>query len=145
MRKTGTVNVKLFNEETGKSHVWDTDELKSWSFSEDGFNFKGDYSSADLSDDGTSYTLHTKNDRVGVAADLVFTQAAPGFKVGADGTSYYGTDPAKPWGRMTHHFWPRCTVSGTITGNGATTNINGIGMFAYALQGMKPHFAGRSL
>jgi len=140
MKKTATVNVKIFPKQAGEKVVlWNTDELKSWSWSDDKADFKGEYSSATISADGTSYHLKTQNKQV--SADLTFTQAAPGFKVGENGTTTFGTDPAAPWGRMIHHFWPRCTVSGMISGNGTVVDVKGRGMYAYALQGMKPHFA----
>jgi len=90
---------------------------------------------------GTSYHLKTQNKKV--SAELTFTQAAPGFKLGRDGTTTYGTDPAAPWGKMVHNFWARCKVEGSIVGSGTATTIKGVGMYAYALQGMKPHFAAR--
>lgn len=144
MRKTATVNVKVFSKtEPGKVDLWDTDELKTWSWSTDKIDFKGEYSSATLSPDGTSYHLKTQNKKV--TADLTFTQSAPGFKVGKNGTTTYGTDPKALWGKMYHNFWARCKVEGTIAGNGTVTPIKGIGMYAYALQGMKPHFAGKRI
>jgi hypothetical protein len=60
---------------------------------------------------------------------------------GKNGTSNYGTDPSKPWGRMKHIFWPRCTVSGQIITQQGPVNFAGKGMLSHALQGMKPHFA----
>jgi hypothetical protein len=30
-----------------------------------------------------------------------------------------------------------------ISGNGTVVDVKGRGMYAYALQGMKPHFAGK--
>ncbi|RAL60323.1 hypothetical protein DID88_000099 [Monilinia fructigena] len=72
---------------------------------------------------------------------LIFKRASPGFQVGENGTTYYGTDPAAPWGEMRHRFWPRCNVSGTITTPEKTYNFKGRGIFIHAIQGMKPHHA----
>jgi len=73
---------------------------------------------------------------------LKFTQACPGIVIGKNGTSYFGTDPEKYWGREIHKFWPRCQVEGQILSPGGPVDFKGKGLFVHALQGMKPHFAG---
>lgn len=94
-----------------------------------------------LSEDGNSYTIKSSVSKSSIV-DLKFTQISPGFVVGKDGTSYFGTDPQKPWGRMIHKFWPRCQVEGQILTQSGPVEFKGLGMFIHALQGMKPHFAG---
>lgn len=46
---------------------------------------------------------------------------------------------------MSHSFWPRCTVEGTITTPGQAYDMAGRGVFIHALQGMKPHHAGKKI
>lgn len=95
----------------------------------------------ELSEDGKSYTIQSSTSKTSIV-DLKFTQISPGFKVGKDGTSYFGTDPKKYWGRMIHKFWPRCKVEGQILTQEGPVDFKGVGLFIHALQGMKPHFAG---
>lgn len=96
----------------------------------------------ELSEDGKSYVIKSSVNKTSVV-DLKFTQQAPGLVVGKDGTSSFGTDPQKPWGRMRHAFWPKCHVEGHILTQVGPVNFKGRGIFIHALQGMKPHFAGR--
>jgi len=67
--------------------------------------------------------------------NLTVTRQAPGFKVGKDGTTTFGTDPAAPWGSMRHVFWPRNTVEGTIVTKDGPIDFKGKGLFIHALQG----------
>ena len=97
----------------------------------------------ELSEDGKSYTIKSSANKTSIV-DLKFTQISPGFKVGKDGNSYFGTDSSKPWGRMYHKFWPRCRVEGHILTQQGPVDFSGKGIFIGALQGMKPHFAGES-
>ena len=94
-----------------------------------------------LSEDGKSYTIKSTTNKSSIV-DLKFTQTSVGFVVGKDGTSYFGTDPQKPWGRMKHIFWPMCQVEGHILTQAGPVDFKGRGIFIHALQGMKPHFAG---
>lgn len=74
--------------------------------------------------------------------DLTITRTTPGFQVGKDGNSYYGTDLNNPWGSMRHTFWPRGTAKGQIvTKDGPIDFTGGQAMFVMCLQGMKPHHA----
>lgn len=93
-----------------------------------------------MSEDGTSYTIKSATNE-NCIVNLTVTRTAPGFQVGKNGTSYFGTDPANPWGSMRHTFWPRCTVQGTMTTKAKTYDMKGRGLFIHALQGMKPHHA----
>ena len=70
-------------------------------------------------------------------------RTAPGFMGGKNGTTNYGTDPKAPWGKMHHHFWPRCSVEGSIITKTGEIDVKGRGMLSHALQGMKPHHAGK--
>ena len=73
--------------------------------------------------------------------NLTVTKSAPGFHVGKDGKTLYGTDLSKPWGEMRHAFWPRGQASGTITTKDGPIEFAGPALFIMALQGMKPHHA----
>jgi len=73
--------------------------------------------------------------------NLTITRDGPGFQVGKDGRSHFGTDPKAPWGSMRHIFWPRNTVVGTITTQDGPVDFKGKALFIHALQGMKPHHA----
>ena len=95
----------------------------------------------EISEDGKSYSIKSSTSKSAIV-DCKFTQTTPGFVVGKNGTTSFGTDPAKPWGRMLHKFWPRCKVEGTIITPEGPFDLKGQGMFIHALQGMKPHFAG---
>lgn len=73
--------------------------------------------------------------------NLTVTRTAPGFHVGKDGKTNYGTDPAAPWGTMRHAFWPRNKLEGSIMTKEGPVDFTGKAMFVHALQGMKPHHA----
>ena len=98
----------------------------------------------EVSENGKTYTIKSSVDKKSIV-DLKFTQGAPGFMIGKDGTSYFGTDPQQPWGRMIHKFWPKCDVEGHILTQSGPVDFKGKGLFIPALQGMKPHFAGKCL
>jgi len=75
---------------------------------------------------------------------LTITKSAPGFQAGKNGTSYFGTDPKKPWGSMMHRFWPRCQVEGSfISPKEGELSMKGRGIFIHALQGIRPNLAGK--
>ena len=73
--------------------------------------------------------------------NITVTRVAPGFQVGKDGKSYYGTDPTAPWGSMRHAFWPRNIAEGSIVTEEGPIDVKGKALFIHALQGMKPHHA----
>jgi hypothetical protein len=109
-------------------------------FDENMLSFGADNLALTLNEEGTAYTIKSAVNEDSLV-NLTFTRAAPGFVVGKDGTSYFGTDPANPWGSMMHAFWPRCRVEGTITTKEKTYDLTGRGLFIHAIQGMKPHHA----
>lgn len=111
-------------------------------FDESMRSFGADNLSLELNEEGTAYTIKSAvNDDSLV--NLTFTKAAPGFVIGKDGTTYFGTDAKNPWGSMRHAFWPRCSVEGTIQTKEQILDLKGRGIFIHALQGMKPHHAGK--
>lgn len=111
-------------------------------FDENMISFGADNLSLTLNEEGDSYSIKSTVNG-GALVDIKFSRTAPGFVVGKDGTSYFGTDPDKPWGSMRHAFWPRCAAEGTITTKDKTYDMTGRGLFIMALQGMKPHHAGK--
>ena len=93
-----------------------------------------------MSDSGDSYSIKSAvNDDCIV--NITVDREAPGFVVGKDGTSHFGTDHANPWGSMRHAFWARCSAKGTMQTKTKMYNIQGRALFIHALQGMKPHHA----
>lgn len=97
----------------------------------------------EISEDGKSYQIKSSTSKE-AQVDLKFTQITPGFVVGKNGTSTFGTDPAQPWGKMYHKFWPRCRVEGSIMTKEGPVDFAGLGLLIHAIQGMKPHFAGEA-
>ena len=91
-----------------------------------------------LNESGDSYEFKSAVNEDCIV-NVVVRRKSPGFMVGKDGTSNFGTDPANPWGFMRHAFWPRCTVEGTMQTKAKTYSVNGRAHFNMALQGMKPH------
>lgn len=142
VRTTAQFNCKIFSKESGKDHLWATDNLSNFAFSKDKQNFSTKDVSLILSDDGKSYVIKSTINKDAVV-DLKWTQSAPGFVVGKDGNTLFGTDKEAPWGRMKHAFWPRCRVEGTVMTKNGPIDLKGTGIFVHALQGMKPHFAGK--
>jgi hypothetical protein len=144
MRVTVQFSCRLFHLNNEKPGLWATDPLSNYGFDEEQHSFFADGVSIELSEDGSFYTIKAavnENSMVNVK----FARAAPGFQGGKNGTSNYGTDPKAPWGSMHHHFWPRANVEGSIITKEGEINVNGRGMFSHAVQGMKPHHAGKLL
>lgn len=118
--------------------------MSDYLFDEDMLSLGADNLSVALNEEGRQYTIKSAVNADNLV-NLTVTQAAPGFVAGKDGTTYFGTDHANPWGSMQHAFWPRCTVAGTITTKEKTYDFNkGRGFYVHALQGMKPHHGGES-
>lgn len=136
---TSQFNVKIFKPD-GTFH-WSTKPLTNHEFDEEKRSFYADDISITLSEDYQSYNIKSIVDP-DTRVDMKITRAGPGFKVGKDGRTNYGTDPKAPWGCIRHLFWPRVKAEGAIQANGTKVETNGQGMFVMALQGMKPHHAG---
>lgn len=140
IRTTAQFSAKIYGKSAGEPHLWTTDNISNFGFSEDKLDFVSEQVQMTVSEDGKSYHVKSNISKQ-ATVDLTFTRTAPGFVVGKDGTSYFGTDPEKPWGRMRHSFWPRCEVEGVILTSQGPVDFKGRGLFVHALQGMKPHFA----
>jgi hypothetical protein len=139
---TTQFNTKIFYADAKTPNLWSSDALENHSFDEGKFNFRAKGCSTELNEAGNEYHIKSNTNKQSIV-DLKFTQTAPGFVVGNDGTSNFGTDPKKPWGSMRHAFWPRCQVEGNIITPSGPLDVKGRGFFVHALQGMKPHHAGK--
>jgi hypothetical protein len=103
---------------------------------------KADKCSVELSADGDSYTIKSTTNLKAIV-NITVSRNGPAFVVGSNGTTYYGTDPKKPWGSMRHAFWPRCEVKGSVLTQAGEVKMDGTGLYIQALQGMKPHHCGK--
>lgn len=124
--------------------MWNSDPLSNHYFDKEKYCFHADKCFIDLSEDGSYITVKSMTSPKCVV-DLKFTRAAPGFMVGKNGTTYFGTDHKNPWGSMRHAFWPRCNVEGSFMTQRGEVRMDGRGIFIHALQGMKPHHAGTAI
>ncbi|KAH6996294.1 oxidative stress survival, Svf1-like protein [Ilyonectria robusta] len=140
IRTTCQFNCKVFSKDQDKPHLWCSTPLNNVELSDDKNNFYADDCAVELSDDGTYYTIKSMNDDRAIV-NLKITRTTPGFQVGESGQTLFGTDLTKPWGSMRHAFWPRCVAEGTISVKEGPIDFKGRALFAYALQGMKPHHA----
>lgn len=104
-------------------------------------NFYADNCSIELSGAGDEYHIKSSTSKKAVV-DLKFKKAAPGFMAGKNGTTFFGTDPEKPWASMYHAFWPICAVEGSMVTQTGPVDFKGRGIFIHALQGAKPHHLG---
>lgn len=141
IRRTTQFNTKImYPKSEKKPHLWSSDDLSDIEFSEDLTSFYAKDCAVELSADGKSYTVKSMTNPNSIV-NLTITQNAPGFVVGENGKTLYGTDLTKPWGSMRHAFWPRNSVEGTIVTKDGPITFTGNALFIHALQGMKPHHA----
>ncbi|KAI1435657.1 survival factor 1 [Xylaria sp. CBS 124048] len=140
IRTTVQFNSKIFYTDGSKPHLWCSNPLTDYDFSEDKTSFYAKDCAVELSEDGKSYTIKSMNDERSII-NLKLTRTAPGFVAGKDGRTLYGTDLSKPWGSMRHAFWPRCEAEGSIVTADGPIDFKGKALFIMALQGMKPHHA----
>lgn len=134
-------NAKIFYPDGKTANLWSSTPLENHGFDKGKYSFFADGVSLELSEDGSFYTIKSAADE-NCMVNLKFSRVAPGFVVGKNGTSNFGTDPAKPWGSIRHAFWPRCSVEGSFITSAGEVNLAGKGLYIHALQGMKPHHAG---
>ena len=135
---TSQFTCRVFHHEKASENVWTSTTLEEFKVTEDhGRSFTAKGVSVTLSADNKTYTIKV-NVNPQTIVDFKVTRDTPGFKIGKDGTSIFGTDPSKPWGTIRHLFWPRCTVEGVILVSGRPIDVKGEGQFVHALQGMKP-------
>lgn len=125
-------------------HLWSSDALDNYGFDDEKLSFYADGCATTLSNDAKSYTVKSAVNEESIV-NFTISQTAPGFLVGQDGKTLFGTDLTAPWGVMRHAFWPRCKVEGSIITKTGRINLAGRGIFIQGLQGMKPHHAGRAV
>lgn len=140
LKTTCQFTSKIFYPDATQAPLFSTDPLENYRISDDGYNFYADNVSFELSEDGNTYTLKSSRSTKSIV-DIKITKTAPAFMAGKDGTTHYGTDPASPWGKMFHGFWPRCKVEGSYITPQGPIDFKGLGSYSFALQGMKPHHA----
>ncbi|KAL3427409.1 survival factor 1 [Phlyctema vagabunda] len=140
LRTTCQFNTKIFYPGAAKPNLWSSDQLSNVEFNEDKTNFYADNCAVELSEDGKSYSIKSMTNEASIV-NLTITQTAPGFQVGNDGKTNFGTDPAQPWGTLRHVFWPRNVVEGSIVTKDGPIDFKGKALFVHALQAMKPHHA----
>ena len=143
IRTTAQFNTKIFYPDRSTPNLWSSDALEKYGFDSTKTNFHAQGCKVELSEAGDSYHINSTTNKKSVV-DLKVSRVAPGFVVGKNGTSTFGTDPQKPWGSMRHAFWPRCRVEGSIITPSGPIDFTGKGLFCHALQGMKPHHAGKA-
>lgn len=143
IKTTVQFNTKIFYPDHSKPNLWSSDPLEKYGFDAQKTNFHAQGCSVDLSPDGTSYKIKSSTNKQSIV-DLTVTRIAPGFVVGKNGKTHYGTDAQNPWGSMRHAFWPRCSIEGSIITQAGPVDFKGRGIMVHALQGMKPHHAGQS-
>ncbi|KAL8769490.1 MAG: hypothetical protein Q9209_004551 [Squamulea sp. 1 TL-2023] len=142
IRTTCQFNTKIFYPASTKTPpLWSSDPLTNHDFTPDKLSFYADACAITLSPSSESYTVKSATNPSSIV-NLIITRTAPGFQVGFNGKTLFGTDPSHPWGTMRHAFWPRCSVQGSIiTSSHGEIDFKGRGVFIHALQGMKPHHA----
>ncbi|KAL8913882.1 MAG: hypothetical protein Q9171_001375 [Xanthocarpia ochracea] len=144
IRTTCQFNTKIFypNQSNGSKtpNLWSSDALDNHGFDSRKLSFYADGCAVTLNDDATAYTVKSAINESSIV-NLTVSRLTPGFQVGSNGKSYFGTDPHHPWGKMRHAFWPRCHVEGSIITKEGPIDFKGRGIFIHALQGMKPHHA----
>ncbi|CAE7169678.1 unnamed protein product [Rhizoctonia solani] len=84
------------------------------------------------------YDIDAKLEEIHLKLKISRPSSAEGFKVG-QGESHFGPDLAKPEGYVVHRFWPRTRCTGQVIKSGTAVQVNGVGMFVHAIQGMRPN------
>ncbi|KAK9322412.1 oxidative stress survival, Svf1-like protein [Lipomyces orientalis] len=140
LHTTAQFTCRIYHPDKPEESVWTSTNLTDFAVGADKTSFNAKHLSVVLSEDLTTYKINSSvNDKSII--DIAVVREAPGFKIGKDGMTRFGTDYEKPWGSMRHIFWPRATVAGTIVVNGQMVEVSGHAMYVMALQGMKPHHA----
>ncbi|KZV89004.1 oxidative stress survival, Svf1-like protein [Exidia glandulosa HHB12029] len=135
--------VHVYNPNT-KERIWSSTNVSG--FTADGRSCKADEFSIVHNPSPTvpgaaeSYTITARPSRdVQVSVTVSRTADAPGWKLGKDGKSLYGSNPEKPEGYVLHRFWPRTTATGHVVYKGKAITVDAVGMLVHAIQGMRPN------
>ncbi|ODQ81004.1 hypothetical protein BABINDRAFT_170712 [Babjeviella inositovora NRRL Y-12698] len=135
---TAQFTFKIYHKDSPTDFTWTSTKLEDFVIS--GTNFYAQNLSIVMTDNN-EYHIRSSVTADSVV-DMKITRICPGVIFGENGTTYYGTDKAAPWGSMRHAFWPRASAEGTVKlGEQETITISGLSMYSMALQGMKPHHA----
>jgi hypothetical protein len=137
---TAQFNSKIFDHDGPGKHLWCQDALSNFGFDEAQTGFFADSVAVELNTEGDTITIKSASNEANLI-NITIKRSTPGFQIGKDGTTHFGTDPEKPWGSVFHRFWPRCTVTGKMQTESKTYDMKGKGLLSKALQGMKPHHA----
>ncbi len=140
IRTSCQFNTKIFYPDGKTPNLWSSDALDGHGFDDRQLSFYADGCAITLNEEGTSYSVKSATNEASIV-NLTVTRTAPGFQVGSNGKSFFGTDPQHPWGSVKHAFWPRCRVEGSIITKSGEIDFKGKALFIHALQGMKPHHA----
>ena len=140
IRTTSQFNTKIFYPQNASPNLWCSDQLNNVDFSDDKCNVYADNMAVELSEDATTYVIKSMTNTAAVV-NLTVKRTAPGFVVGKDGKTLYGTDLENPWGTMRHSFWTKASCEGSIMTKDGPIDFKGKALFVHALQGMKPHHA----
>ncbi|KAK6085877.1 hypothetical protein SCUP234_02784 [Seiridium cupressi] len=140
IKTTVQFNSKITYLDGSKPPLWCSNPVSDVAVSEDKLNFYAKDCAIELSEDGNSYTIKSMTDQRCIV-NLKVTKAAPGFVVGKDGKTLYGTDLKNPWGYIRHAFWPRCVAEGSMMTKDGPVDFKGLAFLTHAMQGMKPHHA----
>lgn len=133
------------HDEKPEETVWTSTHLEGHSTK--GTDFVAEGLSVTLNEEGTEYSLSSVVNEDSLVEIKISRGDTEGFKIGQDGTSYYGEDLEHPWGSMRHVFWPRACVSGKMVIKEKEIALEAQStrsMYVMALQGMKPHHAASS-
>ncbi|CAL9730771.1 ceramide-binding protein Svf1p [Monosporozyma unispora] len=112
MRTAAQFTFRIFNAKNPEDlNLWTSTKLNN--FRVDGPNFYADDLSVELSEDDKTFHF-VSNVCEQSKIDIYFTRCTPAVKAGDDPTTYYGDNLEEPWGSMSHQFWPRNIVHGTM-------------------------------
>lgn len=140
LRTSCQFNTKIFFPDDKTPNLWSSDAVDGYGFDDRQLSFYADGCAITLNEDATAYSVKSATNEASIV-NLTITRTAPGFQVGSNGKSFFGTDPQRPWGSVRHAFWPLCRVEGSIITKAGEIDFKGKALFIHALQGMKPHHA----
>ncbi|CAO3689937.1 unnamed protein product [Umbelopsis ramanniana] len=119
-----------FYEPESKTNFFRTITTDNFVLSADRRSVKTDHMSVTLDPTCSKYTVSIKHPDLVVS--LEFEKVDHGFKVG-EGKAYLGNA-----GFVSHKFWPRSIAKGTFIVENTVHDVDGLGMFIHAIQGMQP-------
>lgn len=151
LHTTAQFTFKIYHKEDVDKQIWTSVKLEN--FRIEGPNFYADNLSIEMNEEGTEVEFKST---VAENVDVQFKikRSVSGVKVGEDPSTYYGDDVTQPWGSMRHVFWPRNSITGTISAKNEQQDVSidltlseehkHYSMYVLAMQGMKPHHAAKA-